>query len=126
MAVEQGAAVAGAADEQQTDAERALEAERKRLLEPTFTVAGKRITLRKRLPASEGGKIYGLLSAGSMDDMLSYAPFLALLIEAWGFEGDPRDVASYDALDVPGEFMPLIREVVNRWRARVDAASPKA
>jgi len=110
-----GEAVAGAADTEQ-----------KRLLEPTFKVAGKSVTLRKRLPASEGGKVYGLLQAGSMTDMLTYAPFLALLIEAWGFDGDPRDPASYDALDTPGELMPLISEVTRRWSARVDAASPKA
>lgn len=115
----QGEAVAGAA-------EQAQDAERKRLLQPTFTLAGKTVTLRKRLPASEGGKVYALLQAGSMTDMLTYAPFLALLIEAWQFDGDPRDVASYDALDTPTELMPLISEVTRRWAARVDAASPKA
>lgn len=113
-------AVAGAAVESKEDVER------RRLLEPTFKVAGKIVTLRKRLPAGEGGKVYGLLQAGSMTDMLSYAPFLALLIEAWGFEGDPRDVQAYDALDTPSELMPLISEVTRRWSARVDAASPKA
>lgn len=124
MADTQGESAAGAAE--QTDAEKAQEAERKRLLQPTFTLAGKKVTLRARLPASEGGTVYALLQAGSMTDMLTYAPFLALLIEAWGFDGDPRDVASYDALDTPTELMPLISEVTRRWAARVDAASPKA
>jgi hypothetical protein len=39
--------VAGATVESKEDAER------KRLLEPTFKVAGKAVTLRKRLPAGE-------------------------------------------------------------------------
>lgn len=124
---DRGAAVAGAAvqDAEEWAAAQA-EAERKRLLEPTFSIAGKKVTLRSRLPAREGGTIYKHLSAGDMTDMLTFAPFLGLLIESWEFEGDPRDAASYAELDVPSELMPLISEVTRRWAARVDAASPKA
>ena len=78
---------------------------------PEFTIAGKRVTLRERFPASEFWDMPKLISdlVGEGTDYEKHIPLLLRLIESWEFDGDPTDPEAYGELDILRELRPLIR-----------------
>lgn len=87
-----------------------------------IVVNGKRVTLRERYPLGEHKDLVGVFRAMDPGDVSSMIPLATRMIEAWEFEGDPTEAASYDALDVPTEAWPLYRELNTFWALSVTGA----
>lgn len=77
----------------------------------TFSVAGKNVKLKDRLPLKDGAKLPELASKANSNNLLDIVPVCALLIESWEFPGNPSDTASYDDLDIFTEITPLVKAV---------------
>lgn len=73
-----------------------------------FTVNGKRVWLRKRLPLREQDALLELAAACSNTKPRTNIPVMARLIESWEFAGDPADPEAYEDLDLLDEFLPLV------------------
>ncbi len=72
-------------------------------------VRGTRVVLRDRLLARDAWPLRNLMARATQGETLSFeeeAGALALLVESWEFDGDPKDVESYAALDLV-DFMVL-------------------
>ena len=91
-----------------------------------FTVNGKEVRIRPRLPLSEGAKIPELLGKAASDDMRDWIPLFQLLLEPCELVANPADAASYDALDVFEEVYPLGEAVGNYALSRINAARQAA
>jgi len=91
-----------------------------------ITVRGKAVHVRTSF---KGRDWYSLpadfrktLRAREAGDYAGAVPFLARVIEAWEFDGDPTDVAAYEGLEVMAELVPLTGAVLS---AVAEAAFPK-
>lgn len=72
-------------------------------------VRGTRVVLRDRLLARDAWPLRTLMARGAKGETLSFeeeAGALALVVESWGFAGDPQDVNAYAELDLI-DFMVL-------------------
>jgi len=76
-----------------------------------FTVAGKKVVLRERIPLGEGYDLVGLFTNFDANDLRTNIPIMTRLVESWEFEGDPSDSAAYDDLDTLTEFLPIAKRV---------------
>jgi len=82
-------------------------------------INGKRVTLRDKIPARLGWDIVItraniLQKAWHEIDFRDLASLLSVAVESWEFEGDPKDAASYDNLDLLTEFVPLTNQL-GQW-----------
>ena len=91
-----------------------------------ITVRGKQVVVRTSF---RGREWYSLpadfrkaVRAREAGDYAGAVPFLARVIEAWEFDGDPADVAAYEGLEVMAELVPLTGAVLG---AVAEAAFPK-
>lgn len=80
-------------------------------LQYEFHVAGKRVSLKRRLPLKDGQRLPGDLAAMRPSDMAVAVPIMRTLIESWEFDGDPSDPAAWDRLDLFTEVWPLWKHV---------------
>ena len=86
-----------------------------------YTVAGKRVTLKKALPAKEAHLLPKLLLSYDGDtDIIRNMGQIA--IDSWGFNGDPKDARSYAGMDIFDELYPLGKALINYINARMAAA----
>ena len=96
------------------------------------TINGKQVVLRDKISGARGWRamqtlmrLSRLSDETAIMDILGYDDAVALcsaVIETWEFEGEPSDAASYEALDVPLELIPLLSDVVLHLGARTDAS----
>lgn len=77
-----------------------------------YTVNGKRVTFKARLPLRESRDMPKLLRASEADDYDSQVRILTKLIESWEFDGNPSDPESYEDLDVFSDLVPITRAAV--------------
>lgn len=90
-----------------------------------LTINGKRVTLKRRLPMRDAPRLPALLQACGDGDYRTQTAVLQALVESWEFDGDPSDPASYEALDVFSEFVPLSDAIGRHLTARL-GRDPKA
>jgi hypothetical protein len=86
------------------------------------TVAGKQVTLKRRLPGKEAHLLPKLLMDynGDTDTVVEMG---RLAIEAWEFPGNPAKKAAYEEMDVFDELLPLGKVLVGYITARMAAAA---
>lgn len=65
-----------------------------------FEVAGLTVRIKERIPLSLAPKLPKMLADCGDGDFRTQVKVLALVLESWGFAGDPSDTASYEDLDV--------------------------
>lgn len=91
-----------------------------------FTIAGKAVHLKRRVPLREGRMVSALLKhAQETGDLLDQVPVACLMIESWEFPGDPSTPVAYDDLDTFGEFLPLMNRLAEHITAQSGQANSK-
>ena len=88
-------------------------------------VRGTRVVLRDKLGARDSWPLRNLLAKSKQGDDVGFeeeSAALALVVESWGFEGDPHDVESYANLDL-ADYMALDSQVAQYVVRRM--AAPK-
>lgn len=90
-----------------------------------FTINGKLITLKERVPLSKASDLPKLLEAVA-SDLRAVARLGAVMIETWEFDGPPGDRKSYEDLDVTTEILPLARVLGEYINRRLDWSGGKA
>jgi hypothetical protein len=79
-------------------------------------VNGKKVQIRTKLPAKESWPLMGVMEQfGKGLANLTFeavASLCAAGIESWEYEGNPREIASYESLDLFSEMMPLANAVI--------------
>jgi len=83
-----------------------------------YTVNGKRVTFKARLPLKEVRDLPRLLAATTPEDYDTQIAVLVRLIESWDFDGSPSDPKAYDDLDILSEIVPLTRLCVEYINAK--------
>lgn len=73
------------------------------------TVAGKRVTFKKRFPVRDNLPLLDVLSsmADGNADIKKVIDLLPWFVESWEFGGDPHARESYDDLDLFDELLPM-------------------
>lgn len=84
----------------------------------TVEINGKAVRFKDRVPLKLAADVPALLDKITTD-LRAVGRVGLLLIEEWGFDGNPASTRGYDELDIPSEVLPLaqaIGEYVNRRR----------
>lgn len=92
-----------------------------------YTVNGRQVTLKKRLPLREGQTLPALIHRASSGegDTAAQIEMGIMLIESWEFPGDPHDPESYQDLDLFDEFFPLRNALAEHVTARLNPDGAK-
>lgn len=90
-----------------------------------YTVAGKAVQFKRRVPLAEHRNLAALLKATDGGDLGSQVALISTLIESWEFDGNPSDTDAYDTLDIFSELLPLVRVAGQYIQARTAAIAPK-
>ena len=91
----------------------------------SYTVAGKTVQFKRRLTLNEQVEIEDRLKATEGGKLADQIALVRLLIESWGFEGDPSDAAAYGDLDIFEELLPVIETAGKYITDKRAAANPK-
>ena len=94
-------------------------------IEHEVTVAGKRVTFKRRILVKDAMTFTSLCQRATSADPERMIPVLCFVIESWEFAGDPHDPAAYGDMDVIAEFNPLAQAADRYVAQRVNAANSK-
>lgn len=77
-------------------------------------ITGRKVVVKDYMPAGENWDVLPHLLAFSNGkyDQDTMVGLLCRAVESWEFDGDPSDPASYAALDMFSDMLPLINEFV--------------
>lgn len=76
-----------------------------------FSVNGKEVHLRRKIPMAIAPKLPAMLEACDDGDLRTQVKVMVLMIESWDFPGQPNDPKSYEALDIIDELLPIGRHI---------------
>ena len=79
---------------------------------------GKTVTLKERYPFKDNRDLIVLYRNMNAEQLESMFPVAAKMVEAWDYESDPSDVASYEELDAL-DLWRLFRHINDFWVERV-------